>query len=92
MYSKSWTKKRSFYNGLTEQQFKEELEIDDDFADGFMVYARRRGVDIDLKNYHEQLKKYLKAIMARQLFGTNAFEKIINNDDKMIQKVLTLSQ
>jgi len=30
--------------------------------------------------------------MAQQLFGTNAFEKIINKDDKMLQKVLSISQ
>ncbi|MDH7448358.1 S41 family peptidase [Aquimarina sp. 2201CG14-23] len=85
-------KKRDFYNKLTQEQFKAEVDIDDDFADGFLVYTRKRGVDISLENYREQLKKYLKAIMAQQLFGTSAFEKIINKDDKMIQKVLSLSQ
>ncbi|AXT51581.1 S41 family peptidase [Aquimarina sp. BL5] len=84
-------KKRDFYNKLTEEQFKQEIEIDDDFADGFLAYTRKRGVDINLQNYREQLKKYLKAIMAQQLFGTSAFEKIINKDDKMIQKVLSIS-
>jgi len=85
-------KKREFYNSLTEDQFKQEIEIDDDFADGFLAYTRKKGVDINLKNYREQLRKYLKAIMAQQLFGTNAFEKIINKDDKMIQKVLSISE
>ncbi|WP_405208452.1 S41 family peptidase [Aquimarina sp. LLG6339-5] len=84
-------KKRAFYNELTEEQFKEEIKIDDDFADGFLVYTRKNGIDINLKNYREQLKKYLKAIMAQQLFGTSEFEKIINKDDKMIQKVLSIS-
>ncbi|WP_299223031.1 S41 family peptidase [uncultured Aquimarina sp.] len=84
-------KKRDFYNKLTEEQFKQEIEIDDDFADGFLMYTRKRGVDINLQNYRDQLKKYLKAIMAQQLFGTSAFEKIINKDDKMIQKVLSIS-
>ncbi|WP_299189943.1 S41 family peptidase [uncultured Aquimarina sp.] len=84
-------KKRAFYNELTEEQFKEEIKIDDDFADGFLVYTRKNGIDINLKNYREQLKKYLKAIMAQQLFGTSEFEKIINEDDKMIQKVLSIS-
>ncbi|MBW1296184.1 S41 family peptidase [Aquimarina litoralis] len=85
-------KKREYYNQLSEDQFKEEVQIDDDFAEGFLAYTRRNGVDLKLHNYREQLKKYLKAIMAQQLFGTNEFEKIINQDDKMIQKVLSLSQ
>nr|WP_299432937.1 S41 family peptidase [uncultured Aquimarina sp.] len=85
-------KKRAFYNKLTKDEFKQEIEIDDDFAEGFLTYTRKRGVDINLKNYRDQLKKYLKAIMAQQLFGTSEFEKIINEDDKMIQKVLSISQ
>ncbi len=85
-------KKRIFYNGLSEQQFNEEVEIDDEFAEGFMVFSRRIGVEIELENYRDQLKKYLKATMAQQLFGTNAFEKIINKDDAMIKKVLSLSE
>ncbi|WP_299603919.1 S41 family peptidase [uncultured Aquimarina sp.] len=84
-------KKREYYNQLTKDQFKEEIQIDDEFAEGFLAYTRRNGVDLKLNNYREQLKKYLKAIMAQQLFGTNEFEKIINQDDKMIQKVLSLS-
>jgi len=85
-------KKRDFYNNLTKEQFKEEIEVDDDFAEGFLTYTRKKGIDINLKNYRDQLKKYLKAIMAQQLFGTSEFEKIINKDDKMIQKVLSISQ
>ncbi len=85
-------KKRDYYNSLTEDRFKKEIEIDDDFADGFLLYMRKKNIDINLKNYQDQLKKYLKAIMAQQLFGTNAFEKIINKDDKMIQKVLSISK
>ncbi len=85
-------KKREFYNNLSEEKFKDEVVITDDFAEGFMRYARRIGVDIELKNYQEQLKKYLKATMAQQLFGTDVFEKIINKDDAMINKVLSLSQ
>ncbi|GAA4111513.1 S41 family peptidase [Aquimarina addita] len=85
-------KKRAFYNELTEEQFKTEIEIDDDFADGFLLYVKNAGVDIDLQDYREQLKKYLKAIMAQQLFGTDAFEKIINQDDSMIQKVMSIEK
>ncbi|KAA1247506.1 S41 family peptidase [Aquimarina sp. RZ0] len=85
-------KKRAFYNNLSKEQFKTEINIDEDFADGFLMYAKKGGIDIILDDYRDQLKKYLKAIMAQQLFGTSAFEKIINEDDKMIQKVLSLSQ
>lgn len=85
-------KNRPYYNGLTEEQFKEEIVINNEFAEGFMEYIKSRGIDIYLNNYSEQLKKYLKATMAQQLFGTTYFEKIINEDDKMIQKILSLTQ
>ncbi len=85
-------KKRAFYNELSEEEFRKDITIEDGFAEGFMNYARSLGVEIELKNYQIQLKKYLKATMAQQLFGSGAFEKIINGDDAMINKVLSLSQ
>lgn len=85
-------KNRAFYNDLSENEFNEEINIDDTFAEDFLTYSRKRGVEIELKNYKDQLKKYLKATMAQQLFGTGAFERIINKDDAMINKVLSLSK
>ncbi len=85
-------KKRSFYNALTQEEFEEKVVIDDDFAEGFITYAKRLGMEIYLTNYQEQLKKYLRATMAQQLFGTNDFERIINEDDPMINKVKELSK
>jgi len=84
-------KKRDLYNNLSKEEFDNEIQIDDEFAKRFLVYIRKRGIEMELKNYEEQLKKYLKATMAQQLFGTNAFEKIINKDDAMIRKVIKLS-
>ncbi|WP_024772208.1 S41 family peptidase [Aquimarina macrocephali] len=85
-------KNRSYYNDLSENEFNEKINIDDAFAEDFLKYSRQRGIEIELKNYEDQLKKYLKATMAQQLFGTGAFERIINKDDAMINKVLSLSK
>jgi len=85
-------KKRSFYNSLSKQEFEEKVIIDDDFAEGFITYARRLGVEVYLTNYQQQLKKYLRATMAQQLFGNEVFEIIINQDDPMIEKVKALSK
>ena len=92
VFEEELDKKRSFYNNLSENEFMEKITIDNTFAEGFLRYARRRGVEIELTNYQNQLKKYLKATMAQQLFGTGESEKIINNDDAMIRKVLSLSK
>ncbi len=85
-------KNRLYYNELSEEEFKEKINVDDTFAEDFLQYARKRGIEIQLKNYKEQLKKYLKATMAQQLFGTDVFERIINKDDAMINRVLSLSE
>ncbi|WP_062054691.1 S41 family peptidase [Aquimarina longa] len=85
-------KNREFYNGLSENDFNEKVTIDDAFANDFLKYIKRRGIEIELENYKNQLKKYLKATMAQQLFGTDAFEKIINKDDAMITKVISLTE
>ncbi|MGK0174905.1 MAG: carboxyl-terminal processing protease, partial [Ulvibacter sp.] len=45
---------------------------------------------IDLSNYSEALKKALKANIGQQIFGSNAFEFILNQDDPMLLKVLEL--
>lgn len=83
---------RVYYNQLTEDQFNSQEIIDDTFSEGFFVYLKKRGIDISLKNYKQTLKKYLKATMARQLFGSNSFEKIINKEDAMILKTISISQ
>ena len=85
-------KNRAYYNNLSEDEFKENITVDDAFAEDFLKYAKKSGIEIELKNYKDQLKKYLKATMAQQLFGTDAFERIINQDDAMINKVLSLSK
>ncbi|WP_108867547.1 S41 family peptidase [Aquimarina aquimarini] len=85
-------KNRVFYNDLSEEEFDEKVIVDDTFAEGFLNYLRERGVEIELENYKDQLKKYLKATMAQQLFGTGIFERIINRDDIMINKVVSLSK
>ncbi len=40
----------------------------------------------------QNLKHYLKAIFARQLFDENAFYKIFNRNDKMIERVLEIEK
>ncbi len=85
-------KNRTYYNSLSLEEFKEQVIVKDNFTENFLNYARELGIEINLVGYKNQLKKYLKATMAQQLFGTEAFEKIKNTDDEMINKVLSLSK
>ncbi len=85
-------KNRSYYNQLSEDDFESEIQIEDAMVEDFVAYNKRRNITMDLNNYEAQLKKYIKATMAQQLFGTSAFEKYINQDDAMIRKVVSLKE
>lgn len=83
-------KNRSDFEGISFVDFVKEYEVDTDLSNGFIEYARFNEAQIDLGNYVEALKKALKANIAQQLYGPNAFEFILNQDDPMILKVLEL--
>ena len=40
----------------------------------------------------ENLKLYLKALFAQQVFDVNAYFKIINNRDTMLERVIELEE
>ena len=66
------------------------FEVEDDLVEDFLTYARLSEARIDLSQYREALKIAIKANIAEQVYGTNAFEYILNQEDPMIQKVLEL--
>ncbi|MAN26935.1 MULTISPECIES: S41 family peptidase [Mesonia] len=85
-------KNRSYYNQISQQEFEEEEMISEEILEEYIAYLNEFNFDFKTTNYRYLLKKYLRATMAEQLFGTNAFEKIINQDDAMIEKILELEK
>jgi carboxyl-terminal processing protease len=87
-------KDRDYYNALSEEQFNKQEIVDDKVINEFIQYGRNQnpGINIQVKEYKPLLKQYLRAVMAQQLFGTNAFERIKNEDDRIIDKVILLSK
>jgi carboxyl-terminal processing protease len=83
---------RDYYNNLTEEEFNEKEMISDKILEAYIDYLKQFNFDFRTTNYRYLLKKYLKATMAEQLFGTNASEKIISQDDAVIQKVKELDK
>ena len=83
-------KNRAFFDGMTFREFSENFEIPESLEDEFIVYSRFEQAQIDLSQYKEQLAKALKANIAQQLFGPNAFEYFLNDGDAMLTKVLEL--
>jgi carboxyl-terminal processing protease len=83
-------KNRSWYKGLTFQDFLSDYVVEDSLALEFINYARLNEAHIDLSTHSKALKKALKANIGEQLFGPSALEFILNQDDPMILKVLEL--
>jgi carboxyl-terminal processing protease len=86
-------KDRTFYNSITRKNYREKIEITDKIIYDFNRYLKYQ--NIGLGNVSEErkpiLKKYLKAEIAQQLFGTNVFERYLNEDDRLIEKIIQLS-
>ncbi|GHC42949.1 S41 family peptidase [Ulvibacter litoralis] len=71
-------------------EFASDFVVDEQLVKDFLEYSRFTEARLDLKRYSEVLKKALKANIAQQLYGPNAFEYIMNQDDPMLLKVVSL--
>ena len=84
---------REYYNSITKEDFRKEIKITDEMIRDFDRYLRQLNIGLkSTSDVHKPLlKKYLKAEIAQQLFGTNVFERYLNEDDRIIEKVIELS-
>ena len=83
-------KNRSFFDGMNFNDFAENYEVPLSLEEEFISYSQFNEARIDLTNYREELATALKANIAQQLFGPNAFEYFLNDGDAMISKVMEL--
>ncbi|MFS4482399.1 S41 family peptidase [Hyunsoonleella sp. 2307UL5-6] len=86
-------KERATYKDYRRQDFIDNFKVTDDIVIAFQEYLNvRTGSNITFVAYHEEVKQYLKATLADQLFGEGAFEEVINQRDIMIDEVIQLSK
>ena len=85
-------KNRPYYNKLTYDQFKKDVVVTDADILDFVRYTALRDLKIRVRDYKEDLKRYIKAVIAQQLFGNTIFEKLINEEDPAIRKIKELSR
>ncbi|MCT8339108.1 S41 family peptidase [Flavobacteriaceae bacterium TK19130] len=81
---------RAQFEDMTFAEFYDNYQIPEDLADRFMDYAKFNESHIELDGYEQKLDRALKANIAQQLFGPNAFEHILNDADPMLRKVYDL--
>ena len=75
---------------VTAEDFITDFQINDSLFNEFLSFSGIINEPVEFKQYQDHIKIILKASIAQQLYGTNAFELILNNDDQMIQKILKL--
>ncbi|WP_228852711.1 S41 family peptidase [Aegicerativicinus sediminis] len=86
-------KDRSVYSGVNEDDFLNHYRVSDDIVLRFQDYINKRErTNITFVAYHEEMRQLIKAALARQLYGDDAAERLLNEDDLMIEEVITLSQ
>ena len=83
---------RSFYNNVKRENFESEVVISDEMVRDFVRFVASANIRLNVNSQKTLLKQYLKAVIAQQLYGTTAFEKLINENDPAIEKVLELSK
>ena len=85
-------KDRHLYDNASRQDFIDSFEVGDDLVFAFQDYLNLRTESkVTFVAYHVEVKQYIKATLADQLFGTGAFEEVFNQRDIMIDEVIKLS-
>jgi carboxyl-terminal processing protease len=79
---------RKEFENMTISSFMENFDSDNKIS---KAYFQKIAKSYHLKNKHnQQIKHYLKAMFARELFNDYGFYQVLNTNDKVIQKVLAL--
>lgn len=86
-------KDRSAFENMSREDFIYNFEVSDEVVLNFQEYLNARIKSrISFVAYNDEVKQYIKATLADQLFGYGAFEEVINQKDIMIDEVIGLSR
>jgi len=83
---------RDYYNSLSWEGFRNNDILPDQLVSRFQRFARTNNIPVKMNSYKPLVRRYLQAVMAQQLFGEDEFQRIINEDDRIIEKVIELSK
>lgn len=85
--------KDSEYNKL--DRFKNEYDVNNQMLNEFLAYAREKEVKISDREFravNKEIKRLLKARVAKHLFGDEGFYSVWNDGDYMVRKALEVLQ
>lgn len=84
---------RKLYEGFTEKEFVESFYVNDDIILKFQDYLNlKEQTNLTFVAYHDQMRLMIKSELGAQLYGSTVAEKILNEEDEMIEEVILLSQ
>ena len=84
---------RTIYEGITPEEFVQSFYIEDDVVLKFQDYLNlKESTNLTFVAYHDQIKRMIKSELGAQLFGSTVAEKILNQDDEMIEEIILLSR
>jgi len=81
---------RKLYEDYSQEEFMSDFKVDDILFDRFVGYAVSKNINMRFYDYEKNVKLYLKAALAEQLFGANVHAKIKSQADAMLNQVLEL--
>ncbi|MBT8260731.1 MAG: S41 family peptidase [Flavobacteriaceae bacterium] len=86
-------KDRRQFASFSEEDFINTYNVSDktlqDFSDYLNERARHKIIFVA---YNDEVKLYLKAILAEQLFGTEAYSRVLNTNNPMINRAKALAK
>jgi carboxyl-terminal processing protease len=86
-------KDRTPFENITQEEFIKTYQVSEVMLKQFTEYLNKRTrYKITFVAYKEEVKLYLKATLAEQLYGSEAYTQVVNSNDKMIDKVKALIQ
>ncbi len=84
-------KNRHAYDDFSRKDFINNFEVTDDFVVAFQDYLNSKtNANITFVAYNDEVKQYIKATLASQLYSKGAFEEVLNKRDMVIEEVLKL--
>lgn len=83
---------RTRYQDLTQEEYLMNFRVDDILFEQFVEYCLTNTIKLSFYDHEEQIKQYLKASLAEQLYSPHLHAKIKASSDTMLQKVLELDQ
>jgi len=83
---------RASFEDITSKGFINNYVVSDEMLQRFNDYYNARArYKITFVAYDEEVKLYIKAKLAEQLFGDEAHTQIINSNDNMLERVNELN-